>query len=286
MDKLLQKFIQTLVEQGKSNSTVIAYQKDIEQLIVYLKSKNFKDFKKIEKADLDLYIKTLLNKGEFSVKTVSRKLNSIKTFFKFLISIGSVKNNASADIRHPKFETKMPRILSKQEYMALRDSSKNNQRTYIIIELLLQTGIRIGELSRLKVEDLHLKGTPAKITITKYASCPERTIEISDSIKKLLIQATENKKNPKDYLFTTKTTKPLLIRNIRSTIDRHFEKAEIENATVNDIRNTFIVFELKNGIDIKFLASYVGHERLTSTQKFVKEFKISPLGNKRKIVEL
>ena len=50
MDKLLQKFIQTLVDQGKSNSTVIAYQKDIEQLIVYLKSKNFKDFKKIEKS--------------------------------------------------------------------------------------------------------------------------------------------------------------------------------------------------------------------------------------------
>jgi cyclophilin family peptidyl-prolyl cis-trans isomerase len=86
MDKLLQKFIQTLVDQGKSNSTVIAYQKDIEQLIVYLKSKNFKDFKKIEKADLDLYIKTLLNKGEIEVTFSTNTPKTVENFVKLATS--------------------------------------------------------------------------------------------------------------------------------------------------------------------------------------------------------
>lgn len=288
MDKILEKFVKVLIEQGKSNSTILAYQKDIEQLILYLKQNNFKDFKKIKKQDLDKYMSKLLGSGEFTPKTVSRKLNSIKTFFKFLHIHKIVSSNISLEIRHPKFENKLPRILSKQEYMALRDATKSNRRVYIIVEILLQTGIRIGELSRLKVGDLITKTKKDKkneIVITKYSSCPERRIFISDQVA---AQFTEmaNKRKPNEYLFTTKTGRNLLIRNIRSAIDRHFEKAEIENAAVNDLRNTFIVNQLKAGAEPKFLAEYVGHERLSSTFKFIKEFKISPTGNKKKIVEL
>ncbi|MEI6887189.1 MAG: tyrosine-type recombinase/integrase [bacterium] len=289
MDKILEKFVKVLTEQGKSVSTILAYEKDIEQLILYLKQNNFKDFKKVTKENIDKYIAKLLSGNEFTPKTVSRKLNSIETFFRFLHLQRLVNTNISLDIRHPKFENKLPRILSKQEFMALRDATKTNRRVYIIVEILLQTGIRIGELSRLRTGDIKpktKKDGKNEIIITKYSSCPERKITITEDIANLFKEMVGARKPANDYLFTTKTGRNLLIRNIRSAIDRHFEKAEIENTSVNDLRNTFIVYQLKSGAEPKFLAEYVGHERLSSTYKFIKEFKISPIGNKKKIVEL
>ena len=70
-------------------------------------------------------------------------------------------------------------------------------------------------------------------------------------------------------LFVTKTGRPLLVRNIRTAIDRYFKLAGIENAKVNDLRHTFIAHHLAAGTPLTLIGKLVGHKRLSTTEKYL-----------------
>ena len=78
-----------------------------------------------------------------------------------------------------------------------------------------------------------------------------------------------NNQSKDDSLFVTRTGKPLLIRNIRQIIDKCFQEVGIVNATVNDLRNTFIAHQLKHGSTLEYISSVVGHRRISSTERFL-----------------
>jgi site-specific recombinase XerD len=291
LQEALSKFIEYL---GKNHapSTVTAYKKDIEQLSEFLSSQEkIIDINKITTLQLIHYIDDLKkNKdAQYTLKTISRKINSMKTFFKYLYSERLIKENSAEQVEHPKYMISPPRILSKLEYRALRDVARYNLRLYTIVELLLQTGIRIGELARLTLDDLKLDGSKKSLHIKEFASNPERDVELNEPAEfalKTYLQTRPKLKNTIETLFVTKNGNPLLVRNIRTSISRSFEKAGIENATVNDIRNTFIVHQLKNGMPLEVVATIVGHQRLTSTKKYIKLIKIRAKRKTTKIVSL
>jgi site-specific recombinase XerD len=266
--QLLNDFIEYLQSKGRSNSTVIAYKKDIEQLVAHNPNK---DLTTLSYEDLTKFIETISKSGEFSLKTVSRKINSIKTLYKYLIEKGKIKTNPSDSIKHPKLIKQAPRILSGLEYRALRDAARTNIRLFTIVELLIQTGMRIGELARLNRADVTTRNKQTYIKIKTFESYPEREIELNETaayaIKEYLNKVVAPEKG--DYLFYTKTGRQLLIRNIRSSIDKLFKKSEIKKVTVNDIRNTFIVYQLTNGLKINILAEYVGHQKIITTQRYL-----------------
>src|SRR5690606_36355691 len=126
--------------------------KDIEQLIVSLKERERTSFAETTKEDLESFLQELRDKN-FTPKTISRKVNSIKTFYKYLQAEKTISSNPASDLAHPKYEMKEPRILSKMEYRALRDVSRADIRTYAIIELFLQTGLRISEVAKLTYDN-------------------------------------------------------------------------------------------------------------------------------------
>jgi len=259
MRSLVATFIENLTEQGKSKHTIVAYKKDLEQFLGFLSSKDVTDVKEVKKEHIDGFIQKLLVEN-YTKKSASRKLNSIRTFFRFLKREDVIKQNPALEVSHPKYTQAPPRILSKLEYRALRDFAKSDKRTYAMIELLLQTGIRIGELAEVKLNDIvddGLKIVGRAIPLNKAVSRA-----IKDYIK-----ARHNTQN--EYLFVTKTGRQLLVRNIRSIITRCFREVGIENAKVQDLRNTFIAYQLQNGASIAYISKIVGHRRLSSTEKYL-----------------
>ena len=150
---LLNNFIEYLKTQKRSTHTIVAYKKDLEQFIGYLVSKEKTYIKEVKKEDIEDFIKKLITE-DYTKKSASRKLNSIRTFFRFLKNQEVIQQNPSLEVSHPKYNQTPPRILSKLEYRALRDVAKKDLRTYAIIELLLQTGIRIGELANIRLGDI------------------------------------------------------------------------------------------------------------------------------------
>lgn len=266
---LLEKFVEFLNKQGKSQFTIIAYKKDLEQFVGYLASQDVSDIRDVKRDHIDAFINKLIA-DNYTKKSASRKLNSIRTFFRFLKKEEYIEQNPSVDIAHPKFQQTAPRILSKLEYRALRDIAKEDPRTYALVEVLLQTGIKIGELAELHLSDIG----DNSLHIRSYGKNIERDVPLNNAAKKALMEYVEIRnsngiKAKDDHIFITRTGQPLLIRNIRQIIDRCFKEVEIESATVNDLRNTFIAHQLMNGASLEYIAKVVGHRRLSSTERFL-----------------
>ncbi len=264
------KFIGHLNDKKRSKSTVLAYGKDIEQLLQYLKGSGVTHVHHVKKDDIEKFMKKLTDEG-YTSKSISRKTNSTKTFFRYLQINEFISDDPAALVAHPSYETKAPRILSKTEYRALRDSAKNDIRIYTIIELLLQTGIRIGELANLKIEDISFgeENIPGEIRVTE-AGKMNRSIPLNKSSEAALKKYLEIRPQVKEKtLFITKTGRPLLVRNIRTAIDRYFKLAGIKNAKVNDLRHTFVAHHLKAGANLVLISKLAGHKRISTTEKYL-----------------
>jgi len=267
-----QKFVEYLKNQGKASATIVAYRKDISQFIEYLKEKKITQVTSIFPEHIESF-KQILKENKYTIKSVCRKLNSIKTFFRFLESENLIEKNPAVSVRHPHYEIAPPRILSKIEYRALRDCVRNNPRANVIVELLLQTGMRIGELARLELEDI----TDTEIKIRPYESHHGRTIPLNSSAKKAIQHWLSFRPKTKTRnLLVTKNGKPLQVRNIRSALNRFFREVGIEKATINSLRHTFIAHQLMAGVSIDFIQKIVGHKRLSTTEKYLELIKSQP----------
>ncbi|EKD85642.1 MAG: hypothetical protein ACD_37C00669G0002 [uncultured bacterium] len=262
---LNEQFVQNLTSMRRARATIVAYSKDIEQLIKFLQDLNKKSVSEVDKLDLEAFLKKLSSDG-YTPKSLSRKINSVKTFYRFLKNQNFITLNPAAEIIHPKYDIKPPRILSKMEYRALRDACRGDTRTYAIVELFLQTGIRIGELATIKLGDVKEK----ELVVRAQEGHPERIVPLNKAAKAALDKwLTLRPKSENDTMFITKTGKPLLVRNIRTTIDRYFKSAGIEEAKVNDLRHTFIAHHLASGTPLTVISKLVGHKRLSTTEKYL-----------------
>ncbi|HAM37158.1 TPA: hypothetical protein DCP42_00325 [Patescibacteria group bacterium] len=265
------KFIGDLRSKGRSEATVIAYAKDIEQLLNFFSKEGCTTIEDTSIEDLEKY-KQSLQDNNYTPKSISRKINSTRTFYRYLIDNSIISDNPSEKLSHPKFETKPPRVLTEMEYRALRDVSRIDIRLYSIVEVLLQTGIRIGELAALSLEDIR-KSKDGKIDylyIKAAGSHPFRKVPLNKSAKKAIDDYLEVRPETEDdTLFVTKNGRPLLVRNIRTAIDKAFERGGIKNAKVNDLRNTFIAHHLANGVSLVVVSKLVGHKRLSTTEKYL-----------------
>lgn len=282
INKLLPKFIKNLEDKGRSPSTILAYRADLEQLISFLQEKGKVLPDQIRPDDLEAFRDALLAE-KYTPKSVSRKLNAIKTFFRFLMSEKDITTDPSENVSHPKIEPSVPKFLSPLEYRALRDVVRDDARIAAIVELILQTGMRISEVANLKIANVKKD----KITIEAYATQPERTIPLNKPAKEALDDYLKVRpKTDSPYVFVSKNGNPLAVRNIRAAIDRYMGKASVPDYSVNDLRTTFIVENLKDEVDLVLLSQIVGHKRLSTTERYLELAEVKEPGKKQTLKEL
>lgn len=264
------KFQDYLKSKKKASATILAYGKDIDQLISFLEELKKQHIHEVKSDDIQSFLVSLQKKG-YTPKSLSRKLNSTRTFYRFLKINELVTDDPSLLVSHPKYELNPPRILSPLEYRALRDAASSDPRIFAVIEALLQTGIRIGELANLRIEDM----ADNSLHVRVYEGHEAREVPLNRRAKDALRKYMQIRPKTSDtHMFITKTGKPFLVRNIRDAVERYFRKAGIEGAKINDLRHTFVAHHLKNGVSIVFLSKVLGHKRLSSTERylnFVKE---------------
>lgn len=259
------EFIDFLKSKKHSSATVLAYGKDIEQLASFLEELEKQNIHDVTRADIQAFLGKLSEKG-YTPKSLSRKLNSTRTFYRFLKVNEYVTDDPSLLVSHPQYELAAPRILKPTEYRALRDAARNDARMYAIIELLLQTGIRIGELADIRLSDIKADS----IHISPHEKHEERTVPLNKSAKEAVNRYLQVRPQIEDdHVFVTKSGKPFLVRNIRTAIERYFRIAGIENAKVNDLRHTFVAHHLKHGVSLVLLSKILGHKRLSTTERYL-----------------
>lgn len=259
------QFKNYLKDNQSSTATIVAYGKDVEQLVDFLQTLQRNHVHEVTKEDIDAFL-AKMNSNGYTPKSISRKLNSTRTFYRFLKVSEYITDDPSLLVSHPQYHLAPPRILTPTEYRALRDAAQNDARMYAIIELLLQTGIRIGELSMLKLSD-YRKDSLHIAAIEKHE---EREVPLNSRASQALKRYLEVRPKIEDGpLFVTKSGRPFLVRNIRTAVERYFKIAEIKDAKVNDLRHTFVAHHLRHGVSLVLLSKLLGHKRLSTTERYL-----------------
>ena len=277
------QFNNYLKENKRSASTIVAYGKDIEQLASFLENLSKNHIHEATKEDLESFL-AKMSKNGYTPKSISRKLNSTRTFYRFLKINEYITDDPSILVAHPRYQLAPPRIFTSTEYRALRDAARNDIRMFAVIELLLQTGIRIGELANLAISDIQKEG----LHIAPQEKHAERIVPLNKRAQDALNKYLKIRPNPpahsdlssgsktggkSDHLFITKSGKPFLIRNIRTAVERYFRLAEVKNAKVNDLRHTFVAHHLKHGVSLVLISKVLGHKRLSTTERYLEYVK-------------
>lgn len=282
LKNLLPRFAEDLKNKGRSPATILAYRADLEQLIEFLLKRNIPLVEQVHTADLEAFRDTLLAE-KYTPKSVSRKLNAVKTFFRWMVAQKVTQSDPSTSVSHPKIESSPPKFLSQLEYRALRDVVRSDIRIAGIVELILQTGMRISEVANLKTEGVK----DNSITIEAYATQPERNIPLNPPAKTAIDSyMAQRPKMQSPYVFISKNGKPLAVRNIRAAIDRYMQRADVPNYSVNDLRTTFIVENLRAGVDLVSLSQVTGHKRLSTTERYLELAEVKEPGKRQTLIEL
>jgi site-specific recombinase XerD len=282
LSKTQEEFVDFLKDKGRATATILAYGNDIIQFIDYLSKNSVSTLEEIKREDVENFKNDLLDKN-YTAKSVARKLNSIKTYFRFLKTKKQIDLNPSDGVSHPKYVLTPPRILTKMEYRSLRDACRHDARMYAIVEIFLQTGIRISELARLSLDNSLNK----KIIVKAFESHEQRVIPLNKPAHSALEAWLKKRPRTKNRsLFITKTGKMFQVRNIRTALDRYFKLADIQDATVNDLRHTFIAHQLKAGTPLTLVSKLAGHKRLSTTEKYLEFIKEKSNSDSARLEEL
>ena len=266
------KFIEYLeVEKNYSNYTILNYKKDIKEFITFLRKECIDSFKKVDYKILRNYLNEMFNKN-YSSKTISRNLSSLRTLFKYLSRENIIKFNPMVLISNPKEEKRLPVYLNYRELEDILEIPDTNTaiglRDATILEILYSTGIRVGELVNIKIKDIDFSEKRIKIL---GKGNKERYVLFGDKCLNLLNRylkesRTELLKNSCDYLFLNQRGTPISVRTTEQMVDNVVKKSSIKfNVSPHTLRHTFATHMLDNGADLNSVGELLGHSSLNTT---------------------
>lgn len=266
--KNVEDFLKYLeVEKNYSIKTIESYRNDLIEVFEYLNM----DFLSLREDDIMKYL-NFLNSKKDKRSTISRKISSLKSFYKYLNKKKIINNNPVEFILYPKKERKLPNYIEYNELESLLKSSLEGSyklRSTLIIELLYATGIRVSELVNIKVSDIDFNSNSIKVF---GKGSKERIVyfgEYASSAINNYIKSEEYKKYNSVWLFPSTKGTHLTTRSIELTIDKIMKNVEIKSkVSPHTLRHTFATHMLNSGCDIKVVQELLGHENLTTTEVY------------------
>jgi len=271
----LKDYLQYLkIERGLSKNSIDNYSFDIKKLIKYL-DKNALNHSPITITTdtIQPFIYTLSK--TLNTRTQSRMISGLKGFFNYLIFEDYRTTNPIDKIDSPKIGRKLPDVLSEQEINklinAINLSQPEGERNRAILETLYGCGLRVSELTNLKISDLFFNEDFIKIN---GKGNKQRLIPIMDTTKKFINIYKQQSRihlriDPKhtDILFLNRRGKQLTRAMIFTIVKQLAVKINL-NKTVSphSFRHSFATHLLKNGADLRAIQLMMGHENITTTE--------------------
>lgn len=264
-----------MASRNLSARTRVEYKTDLAQLAEFLRGRGIGHVEAISLAHLQAFLAHLDARGLTGV-TRRRKTASIKALFGFLVTSGLIRHNPARELIPPEREYKEPRFLSAQEYRALLRACAHETRDAAIIELILQTGIRLSEVARLSIYDVEL---PPRINrdpantgslFIQGKGRKQRTLPLNYKACRALKAWLAVRPNiPYPALFVTKFREPMGPRAIQRAVEKYLKEAGIAHASVHSLRHTFATHHVARGTDLRTVQEALGHADLKTTSIYV-----------------
>lgn len=263
------------IEKNASPYTIQYYQDDLKLFFQFLEGESIQDLRDVNHQVVRLFLTQLYDR-QLSRRTVSRKISSLRSFYKFLEREDDTYVNPFVHIHLPKTEQPVPGFLYMEELEKLFDANDMTdplgQRDQTILEVLYGTGIRVSECQGLKLSDidfsigtLFVKGKGRKERYVPFGRFAEIALEtyLNEGRVKLLEKAKSNT----DFVFLNARGSQLTTRGIRHILKKMVEKTALTiNLHPHKLRHTFATHLLNEGADLRTVQELLGHESLSSTQ--------------------
>jgi site-specific recombinase XerD len=228
----------------------------------------------VERAHIIEYL-SQAERGGLGGRTRARKLAALRSFFGYLEEAGRIPASPVRGIPRPKQEVSQPRVLTEAEYGRLRAAAAADPRSRAIVEIFLQTGIRLSEAAALTRDDVALpeaQALPAVGTLrVRGKGRKERTVTLNSRACKALSAylATRTNVGRGAALFASRNRSGLTPRGVQRVIDNLMRSAGITGATVHTLRHTFATHMVRKGTNLRVVQEALGHSSLQTTSRYV-----------------
>jgi integrase/recombinase XerD len=260
------------VEKGLSKNTVSSYMSDLLQLCKWLKKQN-KDLNNCTESDLNSFLASKIDQGN-SATSVNRALSSIKGFYNWLVHNNYLSINPSELLESPKIGRKLPVHISEEDIEKIMNAPKlsfnKGVRDKTILELLYATGLRISELTNLKLNQIDL--TRGIVRVMGKGN-KERIIPIGETALTWLNNFINNYRQDfvinknNNYIFLNRKGDQLSRKSCWSIITSYSKKVvPSKKISPHSLRHAFATHLLNNGADLRSVQMLLGHSSLSTTQ--------------------
>jgi len=260
-------------KKGCSQNTIAAYRNDLNQLAAYIEVERSKGIIRSNDDLLKSYLLNLRGK-KYSTATTARKVASAKSFFKFMVDSGKLRENPIRNLISPQVSKHPPRLLSPSEYHRLlaepaKLSTPEAKRDVIMLELLYATGLRVSELVSLNVKDIDLEQS----CVHCGHSNSRRRIPFDHHISQLLKNFLNNDRldllydEKEEALFLNRRGGRLTRQGFWQIVKNHVSKAGLgAQVTPHTLRHSFAARKIRNGADLRSVQQALGHAYISSTR--------------------
>lgn len=254
------------IEKGLSSNTLDAYRRDLTDFFNFCGDI---EIEKIQRTQINSYIRNLHEKN-FSPMSVMRKIASLRGFFKWANINEIIKSNPTLTLEQPKVPQKLPKVMTVMEIETILNQDLTSFQS-VIVELLYGCGLRVSELTNLKVNDLDIK--------SKFLECTgkgskDRIVPLGkkaiDAIEKYLPERefliSKFNLNTKNFLINEKG-KIATRQEVYTFIHEQGKKLH-KTISPHTLRHSFATHLLENGADLRVVQELLGHSNVSTTQLY------------------
>lgn len=261
------------LERSLSENTVAAYTRDVELLEIFLYNRET-SWKAVTLKDLQDFLVSLADK-ELGVNTQARLISGIRAFFRFLLLEQEIDNDPSLLLEAPKTKRSLPVVLSIGEieavFQAIDHSSPEGQRNRAMLETLYSCGLRVSELTDLRISNLYLDlgfvrvlGKGNRERLVPIGSAAVHHIQLYRQHVRPFVPHQERYS---DTLFLNRRGAPLSRVMIFMIIKELAQKAGLRKAVhPHTFRHSFATHLVEAGADLRAVQEMLGHKSITTTE--------------------
>lgn len=270
----LTRFLDHLsVERGLSPRTLDAYRRDVKRLIEFLEGRGVSSPDRVGAGDLREFVYGLKDRG-LEASSIRRNLSAVRTYFAFLVNEGITATDPTDRVELPRAWRRLPHALSRADMERLLEAPDPSDRLYWRDRALLETayasGMRVSELTGLKVRDVDLHeglavvvGKGSKERVVPLGRAALRAIEVYQrEIRPRLLRG-----RAEAALFLNARGRPLSRMGVWKILRRQVERAGIrKRVTPHTLRHSFATHLLEGGADLAAVQEMLGHADIATTQ--------------------
>jgi len=255
------------IEKNYSSHTISNYAADLRELGDFLESRGGKDIKRIDYFLLRKLLSVLTEK-KLNKRTLSRKISTMKSFFKFMLREGLIKSNPASSLIYPRLDKPLPNFLTEKEVLTMLKSPKGSEllilRDRAILEFLYSTGARVSEMVSLKMENVDFVSAIAKV---RGKGRKERLLPLGEPALNSLKKYIDSRSDSNPSLFVNKRGGTLTDRGVRDITYKYMKKAAMTSkVSPHTFRHSFATHLLNRGADLRSVQELLGHSSISTTQ--------------------